>query len=94
MVQCNQRHLAKELSDLLPGDRVYVPDRRESAIVVSKTPEPRSYLIETDSNAAVRRNRRQLTPNSKDTAVPSRDVQKKKNGKCMFIVVMHLATRS
>ena len=73
-MQYNQRHAAKELSDLLPGDRVYVPNRRENAIVVSKTPEPRSHLIETDSNAAVRRNRRQLTPNPKDSALPSRDV--------------------
>ncbi|XP_015768943.1 PREDICTED: ankyrin-1-like [Acropora digitifera] len=74
VVQYNQRHAAKELSNLLPGDRVYVPDRRENAVVVGKTPEPRSYLIETDSNAAIRRNRRQLTPNSKDTAVPPGDV--------------------
>ena len=74
VVQYNQRHAAKELSDLLPGDRVYVPDRRENAVVVGKSPEPRSYLIETDSNAAVRRNRRQLTPNPKDTAVPPGDV--------------------
>ena len=56
VVQYNQRHAATELSDLLPGDRVYVPDRREKAIVVSKTPEPRSYLTDTDSNATVRRN--------------------------------------
>ena len=74
VVQYNQRHAAKELGDLLPGDRVYVPDRRENAVVVGKTPEPRSYLIETDSNAAVRRNRRQLTPNPKDTAVPPGDM--------------------
>ena len=40
VVQYNQRRAAKELSDLLPGDRVYVPDRRENAVVVSKTPEP------------------------------------------------------
>ena len=73
-MQYNQRRAAKELSDLLPGDRVYVPERRENAVVVSKTPEPKSYLIETDSNAAVRRNRRQPTPNPKDTAVPPDDV--------------------
>ena len=49
-VQYNQRHAAKELSDLLPGDRVYVPDRLENGVVVSKTPESRSYLIETVLN--------------------------------------------
>ena len=76
VLQYYQRHAAKELSNVLPGDRVYVPDRRENAVVVSKTPEPRSYLIETDINAAVRRNRGQLTPNPKDTVVPSRDVPK------------------
>lgn len=74
MVQYNQRHEAKELSGLLPGNRVFVPNRRENAVVVSKTPEPRSYLTETESNAAVTRNRRQLTPNPKDTAVPLGDV--------------------
>ena len=42
-VKHNQRHAGKELSDLLPGDRVYVPDHRENAVVVNKTPEPRSY---------------------------------------------------
>ena len=73
-VHYNQRHAAKELSSLLPSDRVYVPHRRENAVVVSKTPEPRSYLIETDSNTAVRRNRRQLTPNPKDIALPPRDL--------------------
>ena len=62
-VQYNQRHAAKELSDLLPGDRLYVvPDRFEPC------------LIETDSNTAARRNRRQLTHNPKDTAVPPGDV--------------------
>ena len=59
-MQYNQRQAAKEQNDLLA----------ENAVVFSKTPEPRSYLIEIDSNAAVRRKRRQLTPNPKDTAVP------------------------
>lgn len=74
VVNYNQRHAAKELSNLLPGDRVYVPNRRENAAVVSKTPEPRFYLIETDNNAAIRDNRRQLTLNPKDTALPPRDL--------------------
>ena len=73
-VHYNQRHAAKELRNFIPGDHVYVPDRRENAVVVSKTPEPRSYLIETDSNVAVKRKRRQLTPNLKDTALPPRDL--------------------
>ena len=61
----NRRHAVKELSHLSPGDRVYIPDRKENAVVVTKTPEPRSYLLNTDSNATVRRNRRQLNPNPK-----------------------------
>ena len=52
----NRRHAVKELSHLSPGDRVYIPDRKENAVVVAKTPEPRSYYLDTDSNATVRRN--------------------------------------
>ena len=70
----NQRHAAKELSNLLPGDQVYIPDRGENAVVVRKTPEPRSYLIETNSNAAVRTNWRQLNLSPMDTAVPPGEV--------------------
>ena len=44
-VQYNQRLAAKELSDLLPGDQVYlVPYRIENAVGVSLTPELRPYL--------------------------------------------------
>ena len=35
-------------------------------MVVAKTPEPRSYYLDTDSNATVRRNRRQFNPNPKE----------------------------
>ena len=56
----NRRHAVKELSHLSPGDRVYIPDRKENEVVVAKTPEPRSYYLDTNSNATVRRNRRQL----------------------------------
>ena len=63
----NRRHAVKELSHLSPGDRVYIPDRKENAVVVAKTPEPRSYYLDTDSNATVRRNRRQLNPNPKES---------------------------
>ena len=30
----NRRHAVKELSNLSPGDRVYIPDRKENAVVV------------------------------------------------------------
>ena len=62
----NRRHAVKELSNLSPGDRVYIPDRKENAVVVAKTPEPRCYYLHTDGNATVRRNRRQLNPDPKE----------------------------
>ena len=62
----NRRHAVKELRHLSPGDRVYIPDRKENAVVVAKTPEPRSYYLDTDSYATVRRNKRQLNPNPKE----------------------------
>ena len=33
----NRRQAVKELSHLSPGDRVYIPDRKENAVVVAKT---------------------------------------------------------
>ena len=58
----NRRHAVKELSNLSPGDRgVYISDRKENAVVVAKTKEPRSYHLDI-----VRRNRRQLNPNPKE----------------------------
>ena len=53
-----KRHAARELSPLATGDRVYIPDRKENAFFVNQSSEPRSYFVETDSNAVVRRNRR------------------------------------
>ena len=50
----NRRHAVKELSHLSPCDSVYIPDRKENAVVVAKTPEPRSYYLDTDSNATDR----------------------------------------
>ena len=48
-----RRHAVKELIHLSPGDRVYIADRKENAEVVAKTPEPRSYYLDTDSNVTV-----------------------------------------
>ena len=33
----NRRHAVNELSHLSSGDRVYIPDRKENAVVVAKT---------------------------------------------------------
>ena len=30
----NRRYAVKQLSNLSPGDRVYIPDRKENAVVV------------------------------------------------------------
>ena len=62
----NRRHAVKELSDLSPGYRVYIPDHKENAVVVAKATEPRSYYLDSDRNTTVRTNRRQLISNSKE----------------------------
>ena len=64
--ECNQQHAVKELSNLSPGDCVYITDHKENAVVVGKRSEPRSYYLDTDSNATVRRNRQQFRLNSKE----------------------------
>ena len=60
--QYNQRHRASNLSELEPGETVYIPDYKENAVVINKTPQPRSYLVETDGGSVLRRNRKHLTP--------------------------------
>ena len=53
----NDRHRARELSPLLPGDHVWITDQQtEGTIVQSST--PRSYHVDTDTG----RNRRHLNP--------------------------------
>ena len=54
----NQRHAAKELPTLLPGDTVYVRDRERSGMVLNKT-TTRSYLVQTEDGMYCR-NHRQL----------------------------------
>ena len=62
VAQYNQRHRASNLSELEPGETVYIPDYKENAVVINKTPQPRSYLVETDGGSFLRRNRKHLTP--------------------------------
>ena len=59
--QYNQRHRASNLSELETGETIYIPDYKENAVVINKTPQPRSYLVETDGGSVLRRNRN-LTP--------------------------------
>jgi len=56
----NDRHRARELSPLLPGDHVWITDQKtEGKIVQSST--PRSYQVATDTGT-LRHNRRHLNP--------------------------------
>ena len=69
----NERHRARELPDLPPGTRVYIPDRQEEGQTAT-SPTTRSYIVTTPSGD-FRRNRRHITPllqpSSSDTPVPS-----------------------
>lgn len=59
----DQRHgVSKELPELVPGDQVWLSDIRKKGTVISKLPEPRSYLVKLESGAQLRRNRAHLTP--------------------------------
>ena len=70
----NQRHAAKELPVLLPGDTVYVRDRASSGVVLNEE-NTRSYAVQTE-DGTYRRNRRQLvqTPQGVDNS-PSRSIE-------------------
>ena len=73
----DKRHFATNLSDLSPGERVWLPDRRVEGTVLDKVGTPRSYAVETP-NGELRRNRRHLNllpdppeaGNQRDSAVP------------------------
>ena len=54
----DQRHRARELLPLNPGDEVWIPDMKEKGRVISET-QPRSYTVETPTRI-LRRNRRHL----------------------------------
>ena len=62
----NLRHKTRDLPKLQPGDPVWIRDQNRQGQVVSRTPEPRSYLVRTDLER-VRRNRRTLVPTSHDS---------------------------
>ena len=56
----NTRRRARELSELVPGDNVWVPDRSSEATVLDEV-NHRSYEVET-SEGTYRRNRRDIVP--------------------------------
>lgn len=58
----------RQLPELVPGTRVFIKDNRRFGTVVQKADQPRSYIIQTDTNQ-LRRNRHTIfpiTPNGKD----------------------------
>jgi len=61
----NKRHRASVLPDLNPGDKVWIPDKSSPAVVIQKSPQPRSYVVKTEQSL-LRRNRRHLVPNPKE----------------------------
>ena len=52
----NRRHRASPLPNLNPGNKVWIPDKTSTAVVVQKSAEPRSYVVKTEQSL-LRRNR-------------------------------------
>ena len=59
--QFNNRHRARYLPLLLPGDNVWVSDQDRYGTIVQRAPQPRSYLVKTPKGT-IRRNRTALVP--------------------------------
>ena len=58
----NKRHRTSVLPELNPGDKVWIPEKNSRAVVIQKSPQPRSYVFKTEQSL-LRRNRRHLIPN-------------------------------
>ena len=54
-----RRHRARLLTKVKTNDKVWIKDQNKSGTVQTKSNEPRSYIIRTDSGE-IRRNRRHL----------------------------------
>ena len=61
----NKPHRASVLPELNPCDKVWIPDKNSPAVVIQKSPQPRSYIFKTQQSL-LRRNRRHLIPNPKE----------------------------
>lgn len=55
----NNRHRARDLSGLHPGDQVWITDMKENGTVSARADAPRSYLVQTP-RGLLRRNRSHL----------------------------------
>ena len=60
-----KRHRSLVLPELNPGDKVWIPDKNSPAVVIQKSPQPRSYVVKTEQSL-LRRNRRHLITNPKE----------------------------
>ena len=69
-VNFNRRHRARDLSPALPGDLVWIPDRREQETMGDEM-DPRSYEVETPIGT-FRRNRRDIIHLSAEDISPGR----------------------
>ena len=80
------RRGVKTLQHLEHGDKVWIPDRKESGTIEKKLNMPRSYIVETPTGT-VRRNRRHLieipTKSShgkqQETTQPTADAERSEN---------------
>ena len=80
------RRGVKTLQHLEPGDKVWIPDRKELGMIEKKLNMPRSYIVETQTGT-VRRNRRHLieipTKSShgkqQETTEPTADAERSEN---------------
>lgn len=63
----DRRHRVRNLSELSPGDQVWITDSRSTGTVTSAHETPRSYLV-SGSQGTLRRNRHHLVPMSADNS--------------------------
>ncbi|KAF3861250.1 hypothetical protein F7725_000026 [Dissostichus mawsoni] len=57
----NKRHRVRDLSQLTPGQPVWITDTKSQGTVVSSHSAPRSYIVDGPSGT-IRRNRHHLVP--------------------------------
>ena len=71
----NRRHAVQQAPELKPGDSVYIKDLHRSGSIISRHPNPRSYIVDTEQGT-IRRNRAHLvaTPSSPVQSAPVTNV--------------------
>ncbi|KAL8616423.1 hypothetical protein ACOMHN_041026 [Nucella lapillus] len=65
-VNFNNRHAAKEAPALKPRDTVFIKDMNKSGEILAKHPNPRSYIVSTESGT-IRRNKTHLMATPRGT---------------------------